>query len=199
MLSLRVLGLSTVWRSTAFSWVKIYTLMLNQVYIWIYIYIYNVKFALEQTTKAQRGSRGIALLFLDLCAIWGWVVSATPRPLYSRERPDTHCIWGWVGPRAGLNGCGKFRPPPPPPGIRFPDRPTRSESLYRVRYIYIKWQIRLVPPPVNGRRVLIINSLDLLFFSPVNSQYVCFGLPCSENRCSDLDHWIHQLGWTREL
>ena len=37
--------------------------------IWIYIYIYiyikvKVKFTLEQATKAQRGSRGIALLFL---------------------------------------------------------------------------------------------------------------------------------------
>ena len=30
---------------------------------------------------------------------------ATPRPLYPRERPDTHCIGGWVGPRSGLDGC----------------------------------------------------------------------------------------------
>jgi hypothetical protein len=34
----------------------------------------------------------------------GWVVNATPRPLYLRERPGTHCIGGWVGPRAGLDG-----------------------------------------------------------------------------------------------
>jgi len=39
----------------------------------------------------------------------GWVVNATPRPLYSRKRPDTHCIGGWMGPRAGLEGCGKSR------------------------------------------------------------------------------------------
>ena len=39
----------------------------------------------------------------------GWVVDATPRPLYRRERPGTHCIGGWLGPRAGLNGCGKSR------------------------------------------------------------------------------------------
>ena len=25
-------------------------------------------------------------------------------------RPGTHCIGGWVGPRAGLDGCGKARP-----------------------------------------------------------------------------------------
>jgi hypothetical protein len=24
-------------------------------------------------------------------------------------RPGTHCVGGWVGPRAGLNGCGKSR------------------------------------------------------------------------------------------
>ena len=42
----------------------------------------------------------------------GWVVNATPRPLYPREIPGTPCIGGWVGPRAGLDGCGKSRPPP---------------------------------------------------------------------------------------
>jgi hypothetical protein len=31
-------------------------------------------------------------------------------PFYSREKPGTLCIVGWVGPRAGLDGCGKFRP-----------------------------------------------------------------------------------------
>ena len=29
--------------------------------------------------------------------------NATPRPLYPRERPGTHCVGGWVGPRAGLD------------------------------------------------------------------------------------------------
>jgi len=40
----------------------------------------------------------------------GWVVNVTPRPLYPRERPGAHCVGGWVGPRAGLNGCEKSRP-----------------------------------------------------------------------------------------
>jgi len=39
-------------------------------------------------------------------------VNATPRPLYPKERPGTPCIGDWVGPRAGLDGCGKSRPPP---------------------------------------------------------------------------------------
>jgi hypothetical protein len=47
----------------------------------------KVKFTLEQATKAQRGSRGTAQLysFLNLGVRWGWVVNATPRPLYPRE------------------------------------------------------------------------------------------------------------------
>ena len=36
-----------------------------------------------------------------------------------------------MDPRFGLDGCGKFRRPT---GIRSPDRPARSESLYRMRY-----------------------------------------------------------------
>jgi len=32
----------------------------------------------------------------------GWVVNATPRPLYPRERPVTHYIGGWMSLRAGL-------------------------------------------------------------------------------------------------
>ena len=75
--------------------------------------ILKVKITLEQATRAQKGEgRGIALLFLNLGARGGWVVNATPRPLYPRERPGNHCIGGWAGPRAGLYGCGKSRPPP---------------------------------------------------------------------------------------
>jgi len=66
----------------------------------------KVKFTLEKSTKAQRGRRGIAQFF-NLGARWGWVVNATPRPLYPPERRRTHCIGGWIGPRVGLDRCGK--------------------------------------------------------------------------------------------
>jgi hypothetical protein len=36
-----------------------------------------------------------------------------PAALYPRERCGTHFIGGWVGLSAGLDGCGKSRPPPP--------------------------------------------------------------------------------------
>ena len=60
-----------------------------------------------------------------------WVVNATPRLLYPRERPRTRCTGGWVGPRAGLNGCGNSRPST---GITSLDRSAGSESLYRLSY-----------------------------------------------------------------
>jgi hypothetical protein len=43
----------------------------------------------------------------------------------------TNCRGGWVGLRAGLDGCRISRPPT---GIKSPDHPARSESLYRLRY-----------------------------------------------------------------
>ena len=77
-------------------------------------------------TEAQRVSRGIALPLHDLGARWGWVVSTTPRllPPPLQERPGTNCTGGWVGPRAGLDGCEKSRPhrdsiPGPPIGISY--------------------------------------------------------------------------------
>jgi len=40
----------------------------------------------------------------------GGDVSVSPlAALYPRERPGTHCTGGWVGPRAGLDRCGKSR------------------------------------------------------------------------------------------
>jgi len=60
---------------------------------------------------ANRGSRNVALLFFDRGTRRGWGVSSTPRPLFtSGKRPGTHCTGGWVGPRAGLDRCGKSRP-----------------------------------------------------------------------------------------
>ena len=59
-----------------------------------------------------------------------WVVSTTPRPLYPRESPGTHCTGGWVDPRAGLEGAENLAAT----GMRFPDRPARNEWLYRLSY-----------------------------------------------------------------
>ena len=41
---------------------------------------------------------------------WGWVVNATPRPLYTPGKTRYKLYRDWVGPRSGLDGCGKARP-----------------------------------------------------------------------------------------
>jgi hypothetical protein len=43
----------------------------------------------------------------------GWVVSATPRPLYPQGRPGTHYIGGWVGPRGSSGRMWRISPPSP--------------------------------------------------------------------------------------
>ena len=77
--------------------------------------------------RTRRVSGGIAQLFLNLGTRSGCVWSAS-RP--DRFYPRHTFTGGWVGPGAGLDRCGK----PRPTGIRSPDRPARSESLYRVRH-----------------------------------------------------------------
>jgi hypothetical protein len=44
----------------------------------------KVKVTLEQATKAQRGVEVQLYSFFNIGARWGWVVNATPRPLYPR-------------------------------------------------------------------------------------------------------------------
>jgi hypothetical protein len=75
-------------------------------------------------------SGGIAELFLNLGTRRGVRSASRPGRLYLQETPGTHCTGGWVGPGAGLDRCEKSRPT----GIRSPDLPARSESLYRLSY-----------------------------------------------------------------
>ena len=69
-------------------------------------FIYN-------TPRRPRGGVDVYLYsFINLGVRWGWVVNTTPRPHYPQEWPGTHCLWGRVGPRAGMDGCRTSRPPP---------------------------------------------------------------------------------------
>jgi hypothetical protein len=59
-------------------------------------------------------SRGIAPRILDLSTRWEWMVSFTPRPLYSHGKaPSTHWIGSWVSPRAVLDVVVRRRIPNP--------------------------------------------------------------------------------------
>jgi len=80
---------------------------------------------------AHRGSRGIALLFLDHGTRRGWGVSVTPRPLFTPGKGPVPIVQevGWApGPDwTGAENLARS-------GIRCPDRPARSQSLYRLSY-----------------------------------------------------------------
>ena len=65
--------------------------------------------------------------FFNLAATWGLLVNATPRQLYPREMAPVPIVQeaGWdSGPAENLA----------PTGVRIPNRPAHSESLYRLSY-----------------------------------------------------------------
>ena len=107
----------------------------------------------------------------------GWVVKATPRPLYPLERSSTHCIGCRVGPRAGLDGCGKSRPPPgfdsrtaQPVASRYTDRAIpapenmQHSSLFLVNSCYGKaalcYVIRTLPVLVQEKRMHTLKTVN---------------------------------------
>jgi hypothetical protein len=83
--------------------------------------------------KVQRGSICILILIVNLGSRRGWVVNATPRPLYPWERApvpiveeagwETASFWTGVERRKSLA----------PTGVGIPDRHACSKSLYRLR------------------------------------------------------------------
>ena len=81
-----------------------------------------------------------------------WVDNATPLPLYSRERPGTHCIGGWGGPQGRSGRVRKISPPPgfdprtvQPVTSRYTDCTISALKMkYRSLYIGIKrmWNMK---------------------------------------------------------
>jgi hypothetical protein len=67
-------------------------------------FVVKVKVPRNRTEGIEEGI-GIALLFLDLGARRGLMVSTSPR-----ERLGTYCTGSWLGPRAVLDVCEKSRP-----------------------------------------------------------------------------------------
>jgi len=80
---------------------------------------------------AYRGSRGIALLFLDHGTRRGWGVSVTPRPLFTPGKDLIPIVQeaGWA-PGPVWTGAENLAPT----GIRSLDLPAHIQSLYRLRY-----------------------------------------------------------------
>jgi len=74
----------------------------------------NVKFTLEQATKAQRSSRSIYSSTLSLRSALDGVSDQRQAPavLHPGKRPGTHCIGGWVDPHGRSGRVRKILPPP---------------------------------------------------------------------------------------
>ena len=90
---------------------------------------------------AHRGSRGIVLLFLGHGTRRGCGVSVTPRPLFTPGKDPVPIVQeaAWTpGPvwTSAENLAST--------GIRSPDRPARSQSLYRLRCPAHKGRMRCV-------------------------------------------------------
>ena len=79
---------------------------------------------------AQRVVRGIALLFHDCGTRRGWVVSSTPRPHFTLRKDPVPILRkaGWAPWPVWTGGKSRSR------RDLIPDRPVRSQSLYRLSY-----------------------------------------------------------------
>ena len=93
----------------------------------------------------QRVGRGIALLFHDRgTRMWVSGQQHVPAAINPRERPGTHFTGGCLGTRAGVDRCGKSRPP-----TGFDPRTVQpvAQSQHRLSYrahwwCVIVWNIR---------------------------------------------------------
>ena len=116
---------------------------------------------------AHRWSRGIALLFLDHGTRRGWEVNVTPRPLFTPGKDPVPIVQevGWA-PGPVWTDAENLAPT----GIRSPDRPARSQSLYRLSYpahcpqyvqnIKILWVVSYCIPLVWRKAVFWICSVS---------------------------------------
>jgi hypothetical protein len=107
----------------------------------------------------------------------GCVINSALQPLYTRERPGTHCIGGWVGPRLTWTGAEKLAST----GIRSPDSQARSEYLYQLSYPGRNYEIdeKLSPVLSFVSYVECIITITSVCFSLQNFySFLCFPMFC---------------------
>ena len=88
----------------------------------------KVKWSRYRPGVTQTVGRGIALLFYDRDTRRGWVVSSTPRPHFTPGKDPVPILQeaGWTPGPVWTGGK------PRPHRDSIPDRPARSQSLYRL-------------------------------------------------------------------
>ena len=96
-----------------------------------------VKWSRYMPDVVQRVGRGIALIFHDRGSRRKWVVSSTPRPHFTPGKEPVPILQeaGWA-PGPAWTG-GKSRPH----RDSIPDRPARSQSLYRLSYPILAYSV----------------------------------------------------------
>ena len=130
----------------------------------------KVKCTVVQTLRlctgrtAHRGSRDIALPFLDNGTRRGWGVSVTPRPLFTYGNDPVPIVQeaGWA-PGTVWTGAENLAPT----GIQSPARSSRSQSLYRLCY-----PIKICKLP--KKYTSIFNDV---FYLQYSHQHVSAGIP----------------------
>jgi len=96
----------------------------------VVVVVKKVKWSHSRPGVAQRVGRGIALLFHDRGTRSGWVVSSTPRPHFTPGKDPVPILQeaGWAPGPVWTGGNSR------PHRDSIPDRPDRSQSLYRLSY-----------------------------------------------------------------
>ena len=128
--------------------------------------INNIKYALVQALRlctgrtAHRGSRGIALPFHDHGTRRGEGSASRPGRFFAPGKDTVPIVLeaGWA-PGPVWTGAENIAPT----GIRSPDRPARSQSLYRLRY-----PAHLLIMYFN---ILTLKSSDFFFAQWIYSNY----------------------------
>ena len=117
------------------------------------------------TGRTPHRSRGMALLFLDHGTRRGWGVSVTPWPLFTPGKDPVPIVQeaGWA-PGPVWTGAENLAPT----GIRSPDHPARTQSLYRLSYLahevpvpqkYSHTPIKLLCVPTQEAAVSSFNTV----------------------------------------
>jgi len=90
----------------------------------------RVKWSRYRPGVTQRLDRGIALLFHDRGTRRRWVVSSTPRPHFTSGKDPVPILQeaGWAPGPVWMGGKSR------PHRDSIPDRPARSQSVYRLSY-----------------------------------------------------------------
>jgi hypothetical protein len=106
----------------------------------------------------------IIIIIINLGAECRWLVNATTWPFYPLERPGIYCTEGWVGLRAGLNGCGKSSSPGfdlrtfQPVASRYSDWPIPSRVSF-IANVHIMFTLEHATKAQRGSRINYTLSL----------------------------------------